>query len=90
VLQRFFGDVNTFKLHPAFNSVFPGPAEGGVQVRHYSRISDMAQEGIDARTYGGMHFRGASNATRDAAAQIADYILSNAARPVDGSDHESD
>lgn len=86
VLQRFFGDVNTFELHPAFNSVFPGPPEGGVQVRRYSRVSDMAQEGIDARTYGGMHFRGASEATRVVGAQIADYILSHAARPIGGSD----
>jgi hypothetical protein len=85
VLQHFFGDVNTFELHPAFNSVFPGPPEGGVQPRRYTRISDMAQEGIDARTYGGMHFRGASNATRDAAAQIADYVLKNYLRPVNQS-----
>jgi len=90
VLQHFFGDVNAFELHPAFNTVFPGPPEVGVQVRRYSRVSEMAQEGIDARTYGGMHFRGASEATRVVGVQIADYILSNAARPVDGSDHESD
>jgi hypothetical protein len=90
VLQHFFGDVNTFDLHPAFNSVFPGPPEGGVEPRRYTRISGMAQEGIDARTYGGMHFRGASNATAVVGAQIADYILANAARPVDGSDDDSD
>jgi hypothetical protein len=86
VLQHFFGDVNAFELHPAFNSVFPGPPDGGVQPRRYTRISDMAQEGIDARTYGGMHFRGASNATAVVGAQIADYILANAARPVAGDD----
>jgi hypothetical protein len=89
VLQHFFGDVNAFELHPAFNSVFPGPPEGGVQPRRYTRISDMAREGIDARTYGGMHFRGASEATAVVGAQIADYILANAARPVAGDD-ESD
>ncbi len=89
VLQHFFGDVNAFALHPAFNTVFPGPPEGGVQPRHYTRISDMAQEGIDARTYGGMHFRGASHATAVVGAQIADYILANAARPV-GDDDDSD
>ena len=64
VLQHFFGDVNAFEVHPAFNTVFPGPPEGGVQPRRYRRISDMAQEGIDARTYGGMHFRGASKRQR--------------------------
>lgn len=53
VLQHFFGDRNTFEIHPAFNTVFPGPAEGGVKPRRHSRISHMAQEGIDARTYGG-------------------------------------
>jgi hypothetical protein len=89
VLQHFFGDVNAFELHPAFNTVFPGPPEGGVKPRRYTRISDMAQEGIDARTYGGMHFRGASTATAAVAAQIADYILANAARPV-GADDDSD
>jgi hypothetical protein len=90
VLQHFFGDVNAFELHPAFNTVFPGPPEGGVQPRHYTRISDMAQEGIDSRTYGGMHFRGASNATAVVGAQIADYILANAARPLDDDDSDSD
>jgi hypothetical protein len=90
VLQHFFGDANAFELHPAFNAVFPGPPEGGVQPRRYTRISDMAQEGVDARTYGGMHFRGASNATAMVGAQIADYILANAARPVDGSDKDLD
>jgi hypothetical protein len=89
VLQHFFGDVNAFEVHPAFNTVFPAPPEGRVQPRHYTRISDMAQEGIDARTYGGMHFRGASNATAVVGAQIADYILTNAARPV-GEDDDSD
>ena len=90
VLQHFFGDANAFELHPAFNTFFPGPPEGGVQPRRYTRISDMAQEGIAARTYGGMHFRGASNATAVVGAQIADYILANAARPVDDDDSDSD
>jgi hypothetical protein len=80
VLQHFFGDANAFELHPAFNSVFPGPAEGGITLRRYERISDMAQEGIAARTYGGMHFRGASQATAEVGARIADYVLANAAR----------
>ena len=82
VLQHFFGDRNTFELHPAFNTVFPGPPEGGVKPRRYSRISDMAQEGIDARTYGGMHFRGSSNASAKVGARIADYVLEHAAQPV--------
>jgi hypothetical protein len=42
----------------------------------------MAQEGIDARTYGGMHFRGSSNATAMLGAQIADYVLDHAAQPI--------
>jgi hypothetical protein len=82
VLQQIFGDANTFEVHPAFNSVFPEPAEGGVKLRRYTRISDMARDGIEARTFGGMHFRGASNATAAVGAQIADYILANAAQPV--------
>jgi hypothetical protein len=83
VLQYFFGDANSFQVHPAFNSVFPAPAEGAVQPRRYTRISDMAQEGVDARTYGGMHFRGASEASRAVGAKIADYILATAAQPLD-------
>jgi hypothetical protein len=82
VLQHFFGDRNTFEVHPAFNTVFPGPPEGGVKPRRYSRISHMAQEGIDARTYGGMHFRGSSNAAARVGAQIGDYIVKNAAQPI--------
>ncbi|MGH7301721.1 MAG: vanadium-dependent haloperoxidase [Candidatus Rokuibacteriota bacterium] len=90
VLQHFFGDANAFEVHPAFNTVFPGPPEGGVQPRRYTRISDMAQDGFAARTYGGMHFRGASDATALAAARIADYVVANAARPVDGDDADPD
>jgi hypothetical protein len=82
VLQHFFGDQNEFELHPAFNSVFPGPADGGVLPRRYARISDMAQEGLEARIYGGMHFRGSANATAAVGIQIAQYILENAARPL--------
>lgn len=90
VLQHFFGDVNTFEVHPAFNTVFPGPTEGGVQPRRYTRISDMGKEGIAARTYGGMHFRGASEATAAVGARVADYVIANAARPVDGNDADPD
>src|SRR5262245_19282715 len=89
VLQHFFGDVNAFELHPAFNSVFAGPAEGGITSRRYERISDMAQEGIAARTYGGMHFRGASEATAAVGAKIADYVLANAARRGVNQDRKS-
>jgi hypothetical protein len=74
MLRHFFGDDNAFELRPAFNNVVPGPPEGGVQPRRYTRISDMAQDGIDARTYGGMHFRGSSRATALVGAQIADYV----------------
>jgi len=84
VLQHFFGDENVFELHPAFNSVFPGPPDGEVPPRRYTRISDMAREGIEARTYGGMHFRGASEATAVVGARIADWVLANAARPLAG------
>ena len=91
VLQHFFGDDHAFELHPAYNSVFPAPPDGDVRPRRYRRISDMAREGIDARTYGGMHFRGASEATAVVGARIADHILATAARPVAGGDSsESD
>lgn len=86
VLQHFFGDVNTFEVHPAFNSVFPAPPGGGVGPRRYTRISDMARDGIDARTYGGMHFRGSSEATAMVGRLIADHTLANAARPLAGDD----
>jgi hypothetical protein len=79
---HFFGDRNTFEIHPAFNTVFAEPPEGGVKARRYSRISDMSQEGIDARTYGGMHFRGSSEAAARVGARIADYVLQNAAKPI--------
>ena len=82
VLQYFFGDGNSFELHPAFNTVFPGPPDGEVKPRRYLRISAMAQEGIDARTYGGMHFRGSSNASAMVGAQIADYVLEHAAQRI--------
>ena len=90
VLQHFFGDDNTFEVHPAFNGIFAGPPEGGVRPRRYTRISDMARDGIDARTFGGMHFRGSSEATAAVARQIADYVVANAARPLADAPTESD
>jgi hypothetical protein len=37
-----------------------------------------------------MHFRGASTATAVVGAQITDYILANAARPIHDDDSDSD
>ena len=64
-------------------------SRGADRFTRYTCISDMAQDGIAARTYGGMHSRGSSNATAAVGARIADYILANAARPV-GDDSGSD
>jgi hypothetical protein len=51
----------------------------------------MARDGIDARSYGGMHFRGSSEATAAVGARIADYVLATAARPLgDDGDADSD
>ena len=89
VLQHFFGDTNTFEVHPAFNTIFPGPPEGAAGPRRYTKISDMGKDGIDARTFGGMHFRGSSEATAAVGRSIADYIVANAARPLPGADESA-
>ena len=79
VLQHFFGDQHSFELQPVFNAVFPAPSGVAVPARRYTRLSAMAKDGIDARTYGGMHFRSSSEASARVGALIADYVLKHAA-----------
>jgi hypothetical protein len=91
VLTHFFGDANEFELHPVFNSVSPAPPEGAASVspRHYTRVQDLRTDGIDARIFGGMHFRGCMNETARVGEVVSDYVLESAAQPIDD-DEDSD
>jgi hypothetical protein len=57
-------------------------------VRSYERLSDALQEVIDARTYGGMHYRNSSRVGALLGRQVARYTLKHNFRPT-GPERES-
>ncbi len=85
ILQGLFGDhQDTFEVHPQYNSTLPTPP--GLQPRSYDSISAMEQEGLDARVFGGMHYRSSANVTDAGGHAIAHWILENVAQPIHGDD----
>jgi hypothetical protein len=52
--------------------------------RTYRRLSDAAQEVVDARIYLGIHFRFADEAARKQGRRVADWAFKTFMRPVDG------
>jgi hypothetical protein len=57
-------------------------------VRSYERFSDALQEVIDARTYGGMHYRNSSRVGAAVGRQVARYALRHNFRRM-GHDRDS-
>lgn len=50
--------------------------------RTYNRLSDAAQDVVDARVYAGIHFRFADEAARKQGRQVAQWTLKNYLRPL--------
>jgi hypothetical protein len=80
-LENFFGtDRMTFSV----TTTNVGPT---VQdTRTYRRLSDAAQEVVDARIYLGIHFRFADEAARKQGRRVADWAFRNFMRPLDSRD----
>jgi hypothetical protein len=77
-LENFFG---TDRLRFSVTTTNVGPT---VQdTRAYRRLSDAAQEVVDARVYLGIHFRFADEAARKQGRRVADWTFRNFMRPLD-------
>ena len=50
--------------------------------RHYPTADDLRQEVINARTWGGIHYRGSSIAGAGVGQQVAQYVLQNYFQPA--------
>ena len=74
VLEAFFGDAV-----PAFN--LTSPAVPGV-VRKFKRLSDYVSESIDARVYGGVHYRTSGEVGAATGRKIGEYTVQNYLKPV--------
>ena len=79
-LERFFG---TDEVCFSIDSNVAGLLS---PVRSYERFSDALREVIDARTYGGMHYRNSSKVGAVLGKQVARYALRHNFRKV-GRDH---
>jgi hypothetical protein len=86
-LQLFFGtDWVPFEIYKA------GPATVAIctNPRVYRRLSDAAQEVVDARIYLGIHFRSADAEARRLGARVASWTFAKALRPVKQNHHDDD
>ena len=66
-------------------TVISGRSLNGVPIppRHFERFSDARMEIIDARVWGGIHFRTADRQGAVLGRKVARYVRKNYFRPVD-------
>ena len=83
-MQEFFG-----KDKIAFDIVSP---RFPTQPRHYERFSDALQEVIDARVWGGIHFRTADEQGAEIGTEVAQWEEDHFFQPLDhhGPKHDND
>jgi len=73
VLQEFFGDkVNVSLTNPAVQST-----------RTYQSLSQMGKEVVDARVWGGIHYRTSDVHAAELGHKVAEYGIQNVLRPVE-------
>jgi hypothetical protein len=83
-LENFFG---TDRLRFSVTTTNVGPTVE--DTRTYRRLSDGAQEVVDARVYLGIHFRFADEAARKQGRRVADWAFRNFMRPLGGREADS-
>src|SRR4029077_9322593 len=49
--------------------------------RHYATVTDLVNEVMNARIWGGLHFRGSDEAGRDLGTKVANWAISQAFLP---------
>jgi hypothetical protein len=57
--------------------------------RNYDRLSQAAQEAVNARVYGGIHFRSGCEQGRKMGEKIAHFISVQALRPLHKNKHDA-
>ena len=74
VLQAFFGDtVAEFTMKSPSNASY---------TRKFTRLSDYANEAIEARVYDGVHYRNSGEVGAAMGRQIGKYAMENSLKPV--------
>ena len=81
MLERFNG---TRVVHFALDSAVTGTT------RVFETTDDLRADIINARVYGGMHYRFSVQAGAHIGEQVADYVAANYFRPIDDDDHDID
>jgi hypothetical protein len=81
MLERFNG---TRVVHFALDSAVTGTT------RVFETTDDLRADIINARVYGGMHYRFSVQAGAHIGEQVADYVAANYFRPIDDDDHDVD
>ena len=72
-MQEFFGDkVNVSLTNPAVNIT-----------RTYQSLSQMGKEVVDARVWGGIHYRTSDVHAAELGHKVAEYGIQNVLRPVE-------
>ncbi|MFD0740196.1 vanadium-dependent haloperoxidase [Lysobacter koreensis] len=81
VLRRFFGtDDITFSFTVSIPQPAPAPPE--VLTRNYTSLSQAANEAVDARVFGGMHFRDGCEQAKRTSSKVASYVFARYLKPV--------
>jgi hypothetical protein len=73
ILQGYFGDAQAFTL-----------TQPNLPSRSFASISQAEQEGVDARVFGGMHWRSSCTVSNLEGHAVADWIMQNVAQPLHG------
>lgn len=75
-MRRYFGTRRV-----TFTAIGSGFAPGSTTTRTYTHVQDLVDEVQDARVYGGMHFRTATEDGADMGEDVARLVAKNAFRP---------
>ena len=81
MLEHFNG---TNRVHFALDSAVTGTT------RVFENTDDLRGEIVNARVYGGMHYRFSGEAGARIGEQVADYVDANYFRRIDDDDHDDD
>lgn len=87
VLRRLLG-TDKVSFTRTFNAgILPLPAPlsdlpAKTIVRHFDSLSEAADEAIDARVFGGLHFRDADKAAVRHGTQVGNYVVTHYLRPA--------
>ncbi len=88
MLRRFLGTdkvafTRTFTAGPVPLPAPLSPLPPKTITRHFESLSQAADEAIDARVYGGLHYRSADEAGVRMGSQVGRYVFTHFLRPAE-------